>query len=420
MNPEDLLPIDSVETPANADEVAKCIAECADSNRAIYPLGGTSGLEQGVGPWKEGIGLSTSALTNVIDFPARDLTITVQAGMTMAELARVLKDEQLELPIDVPHANAATVGGVIAANWNGPRRYGLGCVRDHVIGISAVDGRGIAFQGGGRVVKNVAGYDFCKLLTGSFGTLGVITQVTLKLRPLAASRQLLLASCTDWDQVESLLNAQVDTACPLAGLELLSGNALQQWAEVFSTEDSQAPDGSPVAAVTAWVEGTVTESDWIVETLTAEWKSKCDHVATISETDQEARVESLINLPASDDWLIGLKATVLPSGVPGMTQAALQLHPDASVQAHAASGIVLIGFPAPPDCGLDTALTRELTPLAKEFGGAVQVLHNRTNAELTRHSIWGAHPKSQWMEAVKRQFDPNDILNPDRFLYSMV
>ena len=78
----------------------------------------------------------------------------------------------------------ATLGGVVACSASGPRRFGFGTMRDYVIGIHAVDGRGMAFKGGGRVVKNVAGYDFCKLLTGSLGTLGVITQVTLKIRPL--------------------------------------------------------------------------------------------------------------------------------------------------------------------------------------------------------------------------------------------
>ena len=77
----------------------------------------------------------------------------------------------------------ATIGGVVATNWNGPRRYGHGTIRDYVIGIHAVDGRGVAFKGGGRVVKNVAGYDFCKLLTGSLGTLGVITQLAFKVKP---------------------------------------------------------------------------------------------------------------------------------------------------------------------------------------------------------------------------------------------
>src|SRR5690606_32325083 len=119
-------------------------------------------------------------LNRVIDYPARDMTITVEAGITWEQLEAELAKEGQWLPVDVARAEAATVGGAIACNTSGPRRFGYGTLRDYVIGIHAVDGQGMQFKGGGRVVKNVAGYDFCKLLTGSFGTLAVITQVTLK------------------------------------------------------------------------------------------------------------------------------------------------------------------------------------------------------------------------------------------------
>ena len=98
----------------------------------------------------------------------------------MADLATTLAAEGQCLPIDVPRASEATIGGAVATNWTGPRRYGHGTVRDYVIGIHAVDGPGAEFKAGGRVVKNVAGYDFCKLLIGSLGTLAVITQLASK------------------------------------------------------------------------------------------------------------------------------------------------------------------------------------------------------------------------------------------------
>src|SRR4029079_12976461 len=131
--------------------------------------------------------LNLSSLAKIVDYTPRDMTILVEAGVRMADLAATLAAERQQLPIDVPRAADATIGGVIATNWCGPRRYGHGTIRDYVIGIHAVDGRGVAFKGGGRVVKNVAGYDFCKLLTGSLGTLGVITQVALKVKPQSES-----------------------------------------------------------------------------------------------------------------------------------------------------------------------------------------------------------------------------------------
>src|SRR5690606_40405915 len=104
--------------------------------------------------------------------------------------------------VDISQGPRATSGGAIAANTSGPGRYGYGTFRDYVIGISAVDGQGRLFSAGGRVVKNVAGYDLCKLLGGSQGALAVITQVTLKLRPLAASRRCLWGTFADPGQID--------------------------------------------------------------------------------------------------------------------------------------------------------------------------------------------------------------------------
>ncbi len=124
----------------------------------------------------------------------------------------------------MPQPAAATLGGVVATAFSGPRRYGYGTMRDYVIGITAVDGRGTPFKAGGRVVKNVAGYDFCKLLTGSLGTLGVITQVTLKVRPLPERSRVSGVRTARSDAVaERLLAALVDSATTPTAVELLLG-----------------------------------------------------------------------------------------------------------------------------------------------------------------------------------------------------
>src|SRR4029079_11060283 len=124
--------------------------------------------------------LDLSNVAKVVDYTPRDMTIVVEAGVRMADVRATRAAEGQHLPVDVPRAAEATIGGVVATNWSGPRRYGHGTIRDYVIGINAIDGRGTPFKGGGRVVKNVAGYDFCKLLCGSLGTLAVVTQLALK------------------------------------------------------------------------------------------------------------------------------------------------------------------------------------------------------------------------------------------------
>src|SRR5262249_22812669 len=159
---------------------------------AIYPLGGRTMLDLGLPPTRPGLAIDLRRFDAVIDYPARDMTVTVQAGLTVAKLQALLAAENQRLPIDVPHAEQATLGGALAANVSGPRRYGFGTLRDYVIGISVVNDEGQEVKAGGRVVKNVAGYDLCKLYVGSLGTLGIITQVTLKLRPQPMAQTLIL------------------------------------------------------------------------------------------------------------------------------------------------------------------------------------------------------------------------------------
>src|SRR5438874_8668927 len=132
------------------------------------------------------------------------MTVTVQAGITLAKLQELLASENQRLPVDVPQAERATIGGALAANVSGCRRYGFGTLRDYLIGISVVNDEGQEVKAGGRVVKNVAGYDLCKLYIGSLGTLGIITQVTLKLKPRPEEEAFVLVGCGH-EMVEGLL-----------------------------------------------------------------------------------------------------------------------------------------------------------------------------------------------------------------------
>jgi glycolate oxidase FAD binding subunit len=170
--------------PATVVDVGEVVRRCAADGQAVYPVGGGTMLDYGRPPTKPGVAVATGALDQVIDFPARDMTITVQSGITIARLTEVTRAQGLQLPIDVPEPERATLGGAIACNVSGPRRYGYGTFRDYVLGITVVTDHGEEARAGGRVVKNVAGYDLMKLHTGALGTLGIITQVTLKLRPL--------------------------------------------------------------------------------------------------------------------------------------------------------------------------------------------------------------------------------------------
>ena len=222
----DSLPLAETRTPDDEAALAALVGECYEQGTPMYPIGGGTSLNYGLPATAPGIGISLGKLNRVIDYPARDMTITVEAGITLDALAQTLAGERQWLPVEGAQPQVATLGGLMATAFSGPRRYGYGTMRDYVIGMTAVDGRGKAFKAGGRVVKNVAGYDFCKLLTGSLGTVGVISQVTLKVRPLPERSALLVCNLRDDAVAERLLAALIDSATTPSAVELLAGAAV--------------------------------------------------------------------------------------------------------------------------------------------------------------------------------------------------
>ncbi len=140
--------------PASQTELSRFMTENATTDqKQIFPVGGRTSLSVCCPSSQSGTQICTSQLNRVIDYPIRDMTITVEAGMRLDQLNEIISAEGQRLPIDVSQSNRATLGGVIATNTCGPRRFSYGTIRDYVIGISAIDGRGNLFKSGGRVVK---------------------------------------------------------------------------------------------------------------------------------------------------------------------------------------------------------------------------------------------------------------------------
>ena len=183
----DGLELDTV-APDSPEALAQVVRACRASNQPMYWVGGGTALEAGLPARTAGTAVNMTRLDKVIDYPARDMTITVQAGVRVARLQEILAAEGQTLPLDIPWPDKATVGGVLACNVSGSRRLAHGTPRDFVIGLTVVDDNGKLTKSGGRVVKNVAGYDMAKLHIGALGTLGPMAQVTLKVRPLPPVR----------------------------------------------------------------------------------------------------------------------------------------------------------------------------------------------------------------------------------------
>ena len=229
-----------VRRPGSVAEVEEIVADAADSGTAIYPVGGQTKLELGMPPTRSGVAVDMRSIDRIVDYPARDMTITLEGGTTIARLQALLRTENQRLPVDVPEAEQATLGGTIATNTSGPRRYGHGTLRDYVIGISTVNDGGKVAKAGGRVVKNVAGYDFCKLHVGALGTLGVITEATLKLRPLAEEEAVILFPAKS-NELESILDSIHHSRARPVCVDLIDSVAAQEMRRLFGTTLPEAP-----------------------------------------------------------------------------------------------------------------------------------------------------------------------------------
>jgi glycolate oxidase FAD binding subunit len=170
--------------PSEAEQVGSILRISAEAGAAVVPWGGGTSMRLGNIPRRVDVVIALKNMTALIEHDDANLTATVQAGMRVASFQEILGRRRQFLPLDPPHPERATIGGIVAANVNGPRRTMYGGVRDLVVGMKMVLATGERIKTGGKVVKNVAGYDLGKLFIGSLGTLGIVTETTFRMAPL--------------------------------------------------------------------------------------------------------------------------------------------------------------------------------------------------------------------------------------------
>jgi glycolate oxidase FAD binding subunit len=390
----------AVQQPADIAEVSDIVRQAAGNGHAVFPVGGGTSMDLGVPPSKPGVTLDTRRLDRVIDYPARDMTITVQAGLTVARLQALLAPENQRLPIDVPYADRATVGGIVAANVSGPRRLGCGTLRDYVIGISVVNDEGHEVKAGGRVVKNVAGYDLCKLYVGSLGTLGVITQLTFKLRPLPEEQALFAFACLPEQLAGALDGIHASRTRPVcvevlnpAAAARIAGRLQVQWPAVWT--------------VVVGYEDNTEGLQWQVHQLIEELGGRFDVGGYVGCCANPSWHE-LTEFSPPETMALSFKAVV-----PAAAVAAFALEADRLTQGllcvHAGNGVVL------GHCA-EAAAVSALRGRALALGGHLVVTRCPVTLK-TVEFVWGP-PRGDFalMRAVKEKLDPRGVFNPGRFV----
>jgi glycolate oxidase FAD binding subunit len=197
-------------TPRSIDELADAVRDLLGERRPFAFVGGGTQIDLGNPPRALDTIVRTVALDRVVDYVPEDQTITVEAGISLAELDRVLAQYGQMFPIDVMDRNRATVGGVIATNAYGRRRQRYGTLKDLILGVEIVRPDGVRARGGGKVVKNVAGFDLPKLMVGSLGTLGAIASATFRVYPLPAARRSAALRFAHADDVSHAVKAVIE------------------------------------------------------------------------------------------------------------------------------------------------------------------------------------------------------------------
>jgi glycolate oxidase FAD binding subunit len=394
-----------VASPATTEQASSVLRAAAALGLAVIPRGTGTKLDWGNPPERADLVVDTTRLDQVVEHAAGDLVATVQAGVRLEQFADVLSVAGQRLALDPPARPApygaaektrGTVGGVLATNDAGPLRLRYGTPRDLLIGITIVRADGTIAKSGGKVVKNVAGYDLGKLFAGSRGTLGLITQATFRLHPIPAATAYVTVACDSAAACARLLaTAQQASIAPVAAELHRAGpaepimlavaiegdvNGVAQRSEILA--DALEVDGaSPVAAVASqppvwWGGGAAAQPDGTVLQV-AFWAGKLGSV------------------------LRELEAAAARTGL------------DQVLGGSAASGVLHVAFPANADPAKIASLVTGLRA-AQPGPSSVVVLHAPPAVrELT--DLFGPVPSLRLMRAVKHQFDPDRSLSPGRF-----
>jgi len=376
--------------PGNEQELARVLKLANTAGLALIPRGGGTKLEWGNRPARADVILSTARLNRVIEHPWADLTVSVEAGCTMAKLQGTLAKHGQRLALDALWPERATVGGVLSTNDSGTLRLRFGSLRDLVIGVTVALADGTVASSGGKVVKNVAGYDLPKLVTGSLGTLGVITRAIFRLHPLPRETRTISCVTANAAEAQKLVLDLQNSKLAHSALQICWGAGMQPRVDVLF-EGTEAGLAAQVQQAKVLM-GAATVGNGGRDV----WDAR-EEVSSAGKSGGEFAVAKFVTLPAELAEPLEMIAG-LCSG---------ELRWSVVVQATGIGWMRLKGAAA----GIEAVL-RQLRADLEGRGGSLVLAHRGAS----EFDAWGnAGDALPLMRAVKAQFDPQDTLNPGRF-----
>lgn len=402
-----------VVTPITVEQVAQVVSLANQYDLSVLTRGGGSRISVGGLPERIDVLIETNRLTQLLEHEGPDLTCQVEAGLTLAALQAQLATKGQWLALDPPDAEQATLGGILASNASGPKRLRYGTARDLVIGLRVVQANGDLSRSGGRVVKNVAGYDLNKLYIGSLGTLGVIVEANFKLQPLPVAERTLLLTYPFAKYAMQTVIAILGSLLTPSALELIDPGAASDMNDFFGL---QLPTNGYTLA--ANFEGGKISIDRQMDEARL---IAGQHAALISDDlTGEAQNRFWEVVREHTQGTVTCKATMLMSQVAPyletVEQVCHQHELEAAIVAHAGNGILYIELrPGDATLRLVEAIA-ELRMHAQQAHGSLVV--ERCPIDLKRRiNVWGETGSDFYlMQRLKHQFDPKGTFVTGRFV----
>lgn len=400
---------DRVVQVATVDELSAALAEAHSAGEAVVPWGGGTRMHVGNLPERYTTAIDLAGFSANVEHEAGDLTLVADAGATIGELGHILAQQGQRLPFDVSHPDKATLGGSVASNAAGQARSSLGGIRDWVIGMKVVLADGTVAKSGGRVVKNVQGYDLHRLHTGAFGTLAVIAEVALKVVPIPADSSTVAAWFGSVDDAGEYAMQVFGSPAMPESLTVFAGRAANSR---LANLDTQAESGEANTLVLAGVSGGARAVNRLESDLTG-----------LAGTNSALGYEVLRGAAADTTWgetddslaedTVQLRATLKPRSAAKLLGQVLDGDESGermSAELQAGFGTVAITVAN----GTRADIDRTRAAVAAANGQAVV---ERCAAEIKQHiDVFGDQGTAlSVMRSIKGRFDPKRILNPGRF-----
>ncbi len=410
---------EAVVFPSSLEEVSRVMALASKEGWMVVPRGGGTQMALGNPPAGVDVVVATTRLNHLLAHEPDDMTATVEAGMTLSALQEHLAGRGQVLPLEAPRLSQATIGGILAANASGPLRLAYGTARDWLLGLRIVHADGTTTKSGGKVVKNVTGYDLNKLYIGSLGTLGIIVEATFKLAPAPRYDRALLGTFSSTAAASKVAKELLGKSDIPQALQLIKGEALQRFPWVGPSQKDAIVLVSVFAGRAAAVERQVDEAAQLMKQADA----RTVEGLPVSET--RVLLQAITDLGWGGEplpWLM-LKVSLLPSDVGEM----LEKLPSVVVPLGSPSVVADVGFGLVQllwwniegqsvDGSVEAGIVTKLREMADSFMGHVVV--ERCPAVVKASiDVWGESVNGlEIRRRIKGELDPSNILNPGRFI----